>query len=324
MTMSRRITSVSDRTFSRLMRLGVLVLAIGAVLFAGLYYQDQHVSAGPSLIDRQTTTAEAAVRKAPDNVAARLALAAAYVSAKRSDDALAQFDIILKADKGNREALLGSGTILIAKGDLNAATATYKEITDASATGEYAGADPQLEEAYYYLGSIAGTQGKTKEAITELAAALKIMPTDSDALYLMGAAQLKDGAPKLAVSALGQAIQFVPTGWCPPYSQLALAYRKLGQLPQAAFAAAMANTCTQPATAKNQLKTLTTGPQAVNAMLALATIAETETSNAEAISWYQKVLTVDRKNVVAIANLKALGAGTTSGKPSSSTTQGPS
>jgi tetratricopeptide (TPR) repeat protein len=324
MTMSRRITSVSDRTFSRLMRLGVLVLVIGVAAFAAIYYQGQHVAAGPSLSSRETTTAEAAVRKAPDNVAARLALAAAYVADKRPNDALTQYNVILKADKGNREALLGSGTILIAKNDLTAATATYKQITGASSTGEYAGADPQLEEAYYYLGSIAVTQGKSREAITDLAAALKITPTDSDSLYLMGVAQLKAGAPRLAVSALAEAVEFVPTGWCQPYSQLALAYGKLSQLPQAAFAAAMANTCQQPAKATSQLKTLAKGPMAVNAMLALATIAQTDSNNAEAISWYQKVLTVDRKNAAAIANLKALGAGTTPGKTSSSTTQGPS
>jgi tetratricopeptide (TPR) repeat protein len=338
MTMSRRITSVSDRTLSRLMRVGVLVLVIGVAAFGTIYYQDQHVNAGPSLVNRQITTDEAAVRTAPNNVAARLSLAADYQSAKRSDDALAQYDVILKADKGNRAALLGSGLILIAKGELSAATTAYKAITGVATTGEFSGADPQLEEAYYYLGSIAVTQGKNTEAITELHAALRITPTDSDSLYLLGVANLRNGATKLAVTELGQALQFVPMGWCQPFSELTQAYKKLGETPKAAYASAMADSCTSPAKATAQLKTLTKGPEAVESMLALAMLAQTDSSNgqtgpanAQAISWYQKVLTIDHTNAVAIANLKALGAGTIPGKTgpspaaaSSSTTQGPS
>jgi tetratricopeptide (TPR) repeat protein len=331
MKMSRRITSVSDRTFSRLVRLGVLVLAIGVAAFGTIYYQDQHVAGGPSMIDRQTQSAEAAVQKAPNNLNVRLQLAAAYQSSNRLDDALTQYDIILKVAKANQAALLGSGSVLTAKGNLTAAAAAYRKVIAESATGEFAGADPQLQQAYYYLASIAVTQGKANEAITELAAALKINGQDSDSLYLMGVAQLKAGAPQLAVDAFNQALKFVPTGWCQPYAQLALAYGKLHRAPQAAYSAGMADTCKSPAVATSRLKTLIKGPEAVNAMLGIALIAETQGSNAEAITWYQKVLTVDRKNLAAIASLKQLGAGTTPAKTSpspkaagSSTTQGPS
>ena len=90
------------------MRLGVMVLAIGVGTFGFMYYQDQHVDAGPSLVGRQIAGAEAAVKKAPNNVQTRLQLAAAYLLDKRPDDALKQYDEILKAEKGNRTALLGS------------------------------------------------------------------------------------------------------------------------------------------------------------------------------------------------------------------------
>jgi len=42
----RRSPSVSDKTFSWVMRLGVMVLAIGVGTFGFMYYQDQHVDAG--------------------------------------------------------------------------------------------------------------------------------------------------------------------------------------------------------------------------------------------------------------------------------------
>ena len=321
MKLSRRSTSVPDATTSRLPRLLTLVLVVGMLAFGVFYYQDQHVDAGPSLVGRQTQRAEAAVRKAPSNISARLALATAYRADKRIDDALKQYDEILKADGNYRPALLGRGNVLMAKGDLKAAAATYHKITDVGSKGEFAGADPQLQEAHYYLGSIALKQGKTKVAVTELGAALRIDRTDSDALYLLGVAQLKDGAPKLAVDSLNQALLFVPTGWCEPYSQLAMAYGQLANAPKATYAAAMADFChKKPIEAKRQLTTLTTGPVKVDALLGLAYIAETESNNPAALSWYKKVLTVDRKNVTAISALSRLGAGPTD----TSTTQGPS
>ena len=303
------------------MRLGVMVLVVGVAAFGFMYYQDQYaVKAGPSLVGRQIEGAEAAVKKTPNNIAARLALAEAYRHDKRYDDQLTQYDEILKADKANRFALLGRGGALTAKGDLKAAAVSYHKIADVESKGEFAGADPQLQEARYYLGSIALKQGNNKEAITWLSAALKIDKTDSDALYLMGLAQLKSGKPYLAVDALTQALRFVPTGWCEPHDQLALAYGKIGSAKQATYAGAMADFCHQkPDAAKTRLKTLVKGPMAVDAFLGLALIAETESNNPEAASWYKKVLTVDRKNVTASAALSRLGAGPTG----TATTQGP-
>ena len=309
----RRSPSVSDKTFSWVMRLGVMVLAIGVGTFGFMYYQDQHVDAGPSMIDRQTTTAEQIVKKAPNSIGARLQLAEAYRLNKRYDDELTQFDEILKADKTNRTALLGRGGALIAKGDLKAAAVAYHKIADTTKKGEFSGADPQLEEARYYLGSIALTQGNTYEAITELQSALAIDRTDSDALYLLGVARLKGGSPKIAVDALKQALLFVPTGWCEPYSQLALAYAKLGNAPEATYAAAMANFChKKPVEAKRQLNTLTRGPVKVDALLGLGLIAQTESNNLEAITWYKQVLNLDKTNINAISALSQLGVAPTS------------
>ena len=306
--MNPRSTSVSDRTMSRVLRLGVLALAVGVLAFGFMYFQDQHVSAQPSLIERQTQSAEQAVRKDPGNIGARLQLATAYRSDKRGDDALKQYDEILKADGTHRPALLGRGAVLMAKGDLKNAAAAYGKITGAAVKGEFAGQDPQLAEAYYFMGAIAVKQGKTKDAITQLEAALKIDRTDSDALYLLGVAKLKDGQPQVAVDVLNQALRFVPTGWCEPYSELVKAYGKLGQVPQATYAGAMGDFCQKrPVDATRQLKTLTTGPMAVEAMSGLGLIAETASNRDEAVAWYKKALAADPTNISAMSSLSRLG-----------------
>jgi len=321
MKMNRRKASVTDPATSRLPRLLTLVLVVGMLAFGVFYYQDQHVDSGPSMVGRATLAAEAAVKRAPNNITARLALADSYRLDKRLDDAIRQYDVILTTDKTNRFALLGRGSVLVTKGALNAAKASYTKITSAEKTGEFAGADPQLQEAYYYLGVISVKQGKATEAITNLSAALKIDSADSDAYYQMGLAETKAGSTQLAVNAFQQALKFVPTDWCEPYDQLAVAYAKLNQKPSAAYNAGMASFChKKPADAKRQLKALITGPVKVDAYLALALIAETESNNPEAISWYKQLLTVDRKNVAATIALKRLGVGPT-GSP---TTQGSS
>mgnify|MGYP001793793559 CR=1 FL=1 len=106
----------------------------------------------------------------------------------------------------------------------------------------------------------------------------------------------------------------MPTGWCEPYTQRSLAYTKLGNVPQATYDGAMANFChKKPVEAKSELNSLTAGPLKVDALLGLGLIAETESSNPEAISWYQKVLKVDPTNANAIASLSRPG-----GKPTTS------
>ncbi|MHB1475104.1 MAG: tetratricopeptide repeat protein [Dermatophilaceae bacterium] len=312
MKLSRRSTSVSDRTLSRLLRLGVLVLTIGVLAFAGIYYQDQHVDATPSLISRQTQTAEQAVRKAPGNLGARLALATAYQANQRMDDALKQYDEILKVDGGNRAALLGRGGVLMAKGDLTAAAASYQKIVGKAAPGEFAGNDPQLAQAYFSLGQIALKQGRAKDAVSSLESAVKIDPGDADAWYALGTANLKAGAPERAVEALRTALKFVPTGWCEPYTALNQVYQKLGRTSEAEYAGAMVDFCQKrPADAKRRLQTLTSGPTAVDAMLGLGMIAETESDRQSATRWYQKVLAADPKNFNASTGLTRLGAGKT-------------
>jgi tetratricopeptide (TPR) repeat protein len=313
MKLSRRTTSVPDRALNRLLGVAVLTLALGIPTFGVIYYRDQHVDAGPTLIERQVQTAEQAVRKAPDNIGLRLQLAQVYQSTKQLDIALKQYDEILTVDATNRMALLGRGDVLVAKGDLTKAAASFQKVITGAKGGEFSSADPQLQKAQYSLGQIALMQGRAKDAVASLQAAIKIDPTDADALYLLGTADLKTGAPERAVVDFQRALAFVPTGWCEPYSQLSQAFKKLGRTPNAEYAGAMVDFCQKrPADAKRRLQTLTSGPVAVDAMLGLGMIAEKESDRTGAISWYQKVLGADAKNFDASTGLNRLGAGKTS------------
>jgi tetratricopeptide (TPR) repeat protein len=308
MSEHRLAVGSSDRLLNLFLKIGVAVLVIGLVGLGFLYYRDQHVTAAPSMLQQQLSLTEAAVRKNPNNVQARLQLGLAYGQAKRYDDAVAQYDQVLKVAPDSKDALLGKGYALMEKGDLAKATAPLTKIVKATRTGEFANSDASLGAAYYYLGVIALKQQKPADAIAQLRHALAIEPTDSDAMYQIGLAQLQQGKPADAVATFKNALRFVPTGWCEPYQQMQTAYTAMKKPELASYASAMAGFCGKRVDeAKAQLTALASGPAAVDAMLGLGLIAETENDTKGAVAWYEKALAKDPKNVTAMSSLSALG-----------------
>lgn len=300
---------VSDRALHRM----VIGLAIGlSVLLAAfslIYYLGQHRSAGPSLTERQVVSAEAAVKANPNDLSLRLQLAAAYRENQRYTDAITQYDELLRVGPTNRSTLVGKGETQMDMGDLTGATASLQKVIGAKMTWAYETVDPQLQKAFYDLGSISTQQGKYAEAATYLLSALKIDSTDADSLYLLGTVELKSNDAAGALSSFQQAVLFVPTGWADPYTGMSQAYTKLGKAPEASYATAMAAFCNGDLdSAKTTLTSLTSTSVKVDAMLGLGMIAEKVNDNATAISWYQKVLKARPGDFTATSGLSRLNA----------------
>ena len=316
MTTLARVEGISDRTLTRLIRYGAIALAVMLVAFIAFYYKGQHVDSGPSLGERQIDSAEQAVRQAPQNVAARLSLAATYLKDGRPADALTQYEEILRAVPGNRAAMLGAGTAKMQDGDLDGAVALFAKIVAGTKNVEFSNVDPQLQSAYYWLGSIAAQRGNYDDAVKNIRASLKVDDSDADSWYLLGTLQIKQGDPQGAVASLKRAIAFVPTGWCEPYSALRDAYTASKAAELAEYAGAMGDFCgKRPDDATRRLSALTTGPAATDAMLGLGLIAETQSDRTAAVDWYRKVLVADPKNATAITALGRLDAAGTTTTP---------
>jgi tetratricopeptide (TPR) repeat protein len=317
---------ISERTLSRLVKWGAGLLALLLVAFGALYFLGQRGSSAPSLAERQVSAAEELVTKDPQNVQNRLKLAATYQTVERYDEAIAQFDEVLRAVPTNATALLGLGSVKIAQGDLDAAKAAFTKIVSTTKKVEFANVDPQAEAAHYWLGSIAMTQNDADAAVKELTAALAIDKSDADAWYLLGTAQSKKGQDKVAVESLKRALLFVPTGWCEPYGALSTAYGKISQPEMAEYAGAMVDFCAKKTdVATERLKTLTTGPAAVSALIGLGLVAESTSDRTAAAGWYQKVLKAEPGNATALTALSRLNVKpepASNGAKKSTSTQG--
>lgn len=287
-----------------------LVLVIGTPAFVAFYWFDRHPAAGPSLNDRTIASAEAAVRDQPNDLAARNRLAAAYVSAGRYDDAIAQFGEVLKAAPDSRAALLGRGIAFLRAGNQERARTDFQALIDRATGEEMAHVDPQLEQAYYEIGVIDLEQGRPADAVSALERALQIDSGDADALYSYGSALIAAGDAEKGVTALRRAVAFVPTGWCEPYARMVEGYRATRQVDGVAYANGMLEFCNgRPADAIAALQAIRAAPFAQDAWLGLAVIAASQGDRAAAVDYYERVLAADPENPSALIGLSQIGGG---------------
>ena len=148
-TPDRKPNGLSEKALKRLVTWGCVLLGVLLAVFGVLYYFGQRGSGAPTLIDRQVSAAENAVKAAPRDVGLRVQLAAVYQDAGRLDDAAAQFTEVLKAVPANTPALLGLGTVKMAQGDLDGAKGLFAKIAGTVKKDEFAGVDPEREAAHY-------------------------------------------------------------------------------------------------------------------------------------------------------------------------------
>jgi tetratricopeptide (TPR) repeat protein len=311
MQMTRSIKLPSDRTMSRAIVPMAAILVVGAVLLGVLYFLDQYRDSGPSLPDRAIQAAEDAVRANPNSINARFALAEYYSNAGRPQDAIAQYDEILKAQPKAVAVLLARGRAELAVKQTDPARKDFQAVVDVLKTTETAGSNQDLEAAYYELGSLALAEGQSGQAVDLLTSAIKISRTDADALYQLGNALIATGDAATARDSLLSAVDLVPTDWCDPYASLSKAFALLKDGPGGGWADGMTALCQKKYDAATTLLTsAASGTYAVRAFIGLGLMAETRGDYAGAHDAYTKALAKDPKNFLATTGLARVNSAT--------------
>jgi len=303
-------TKMDDRQLNRLIKRVVLLLLVGTIAFVGFYFMDRWRPATEPIVDRRLSAAEQAVRDNPEDIAARGQLADIYVAKGLFDEAIVQYNEILKTDKATELATYGRAGAYVGLGQLDVAAADYQAVVEIAKGGEMAHVDPMLQAAYYSLGSIAMQQAKPAEAIPFLEKALAIKRSDADTLYLAGTAYVATGETDKAETALRAAVAFVPIGWSEPYAAMADAFTKAGKTAMAEWAGAMADLAgDKPDLAEPRLLAITEGEAAVDASIGLGLLYETRGDTAAAAQWYGKALAQSPDNAAARLGQSRVGPG---------------
>jgi tetratricopeptide (TPR) repeat protein len=183
----------------------VLLAYLGYAVWAQRNYAAQTSPAGRAVLNL-----EGLVRKRPNDVAGRIRLAQAYTVADRIDDAVTQYQMALKLDKENPEALTGLGLIAMDAKQWRSAQAYWQRVVDRLDKGEFAGKDTRLETGYYYLGLSLMEQKKEQDAVSYFKEALRIRRDASDTHYALSVAYKRLGLEDKSREELEYALMFDP------------------------------------------------------------------------------------------------------------------
>jgi Tfp pilus assembly protein PilF len=170
-----------------------LVVLVLAVLGVGSYlgyavYITTHADSGASPAMRIIQQLEAAAKKNPRSADMWVRLGEAQGSAGLYDDASASLRNAVKIDPKHSGAYLDLGLVAMAKKDPGTAESAFKKVISLEQSGDYSTMNQRLEQAYFYLGTIAVDAKRYDDGVAYLKAALRIRRDSSDTYYYLALA----------------------------------------------------------------------------------------------------------------------------------------
>jgi tetratricopeptide (TPR) repeat protein len=236
---SRIRTASGTDVLRRAVLLAVVALATVVSAFAGYYFWDRYVHRGDrSPIEVQTESLAQVAHDNPNDAAARVALADAYLSARQYGQAVAVAEGVLAAYPDDAGALLIAGIAHSFLDQPAKAVPLLERFVSLRQDRAMAGTDATLEMAYYFLGESYVKLREPDKGASALEAALAISPTDADALFQLGQAYQLLDQPLAALEQYQRAVRLVPD-FGQAYSGMAECYASLGWDAHLVYARAM-------------------------------------------------------------------------------------
>ena len=216
-----------------------IALALVITSFGAYYYWDRYVHLGDqSPVTKSIQELEGLVRKHPEDVDLRIALAESYMADKNYNKAIEQASQVLSAHSDNDRAMFVTGVSYASQGKSDLAIDPLKKFVEIRSKTETAKMDNALETALYYLGDSYISLGSYQDAIPALSQAVQINATDSDAFYLLGVAYGKSGQHEKAIENYQEAVRFVPN-FAEAYKGMTESYTALNKADYASYARGM-------------------------------------------------------------------------------------
>ena len=206
-----RALLADDARMARLGRRLGLVAVLLLLALVAYYVYDRYYVTVESPVDRAVRTLEDRVRASPNDVDLRMQVASGYVEQQRFDQAIGQYEEVLKLRDGWVPALFAEAGVDYARGNQARAEELYRRIVDKYVNDQFRYATKELQVVYYRLGQLALAGGRSDEAASRARESLLVDPTNGDALYLLGQSEDALGHPATASDAYLRATSFDPS-----------------------------------------------------------------------------------------------------------------
>lgn len=315
----------------------VLVVAIGGYLGYTVWQSNRQVREATP-VARGIDDLVAAVRQNPDDLGLRMRLAQAFMLAGRRNEAVDQYESILKAQKDYAPALAGLGTLALREKEWKTAEGYFRRASELFGATEGAAATQALEQSYFYLGTSLMEQKEYEDAASYFKEALRLKRDSSTTHYLLAVCLRELGLDDAYRESLGNTLMFDPRHPEANYDmgQLLLADGDVADAAEHFRTAADAAPGVElPVEALNELGTaeerlsvarklaksdpgqaliearvaVAVDPDLVDALVVLGELYEDAGNEAKARETFKKVLAQDVDNDAAKAGLERVGDG---------------
>lgn len=203
-------TRSGERFFGIAVRVVVALLATLVAVAAITVYFDRKRDREATPAVRLERGLLKKINENPSDPALRVQLATAYLETRRFDDAIRTANEAVKLKRDYPRAYLVLGLAWLNKRDWANAERSFGQVVELLRGSEMAGQNPNLEQAYFYLGIANHRQKEYDKALQFLKMALSINRASADTLYFIGDIYLKRKAPDLAVQTLEDAVAYDP------------------------------------------------------------------------------------------------------------------
>lgn len=221
-----------DRRLNLIIKVLSALFILLFIAFISYYSYSKYTQEQATPKQKAINQAVALIRKNPADTAARVRLGVLYTQAGSVDAAIKQFDEVLTMERDNQEALLYAGIAYLnleKNGKIQYETALKyfnKEIRYYKNTA-MAGANPSLEQAYYYGGIAYWKLKQNDKALDYFGKSLAIKAASSDTYLIMGRIYLEKKDYDMAKQAFEGALNLDPN-YADALYGLGLAYEAKG------------------------------------------------------------------------------------------------